>query len=67
MKITETMLLEGYRGVCNDGITAISEVNGEEIRWSYRQPATDDSRVVTEDRDEAEAGEGAKNERRKKA
>ena len=53
MKITETMLLEGYRGVCNDGITAISEVNGEEIRWSYRQPATDDSRVVTEDRDEA--------------
>jgi len=53
MKITEKMLLEGYEGICNDAITAISRINGEEIRWSYRKPATEDSRVVTEDRDEA--------------
>ena len=53
MKITEKMLLEGYKGICNDSITAISEVDGHEIRWSYRMPATEDSRVVTEDRDEA--------------
>lgn len=53
MKITETMLLEGYQGVCADGITAISVSSGAEIRWSYRQPATEDSRVVTEDRAEA--------------
>lgn len=53
MKITEKMLLEGYEGICNDAITAISRINGEEIRWSYRKPATEDSRVVTEDREEA--------------
>jgi hypothetical protein len=53
MKITEKMLLENYQGICNDSITAISEINGDEIRWSYRKPATEDSRVVTEDREEA--------------
>jgi len=54
MKITEKMLLEGYEGICNDAITAISRIGGDEIRWSYRKPRTEDSRVATEDRDEAE-------------
>jgi len=54
MKITETMLLNGYKDCCADGITALSIVEGREIRWSYRKPATEDSRVVTEDRDEAD-------------
>jgi len=53
MKTTETMLLQGYKGICNDSITAISEIDGKEIRWSYRKPATEDSRVVTEDREQA--------------
>ena len=47
------MLLAGYKGICNDCITAISEVNGQEIRWSYRQPQDGQYRVVTEDRDAA--------------
>ena len=54
MKITETMLLKGYKDVLADGITALSIVEGREIRWSYRKPRTEDSRVVTEDRDEAD-------------
>lgn len=54
MKITEKMLLAGYKDVLADGITALSIVEGREIRWSYRKPATEDSRVVTEDRDEAD-------------
>ena len=53
MKITETMLLAGYSGVCRDNITAISNVNGAEIRWSYRKPADGSWRVVTEDRGDA--------------
>jgi len=53
MKITETMLLTGYKGICNDAITAISEIDGREIRWSYRKPQDGQYRVVTEDREEA--------------
>lgn len=53
MKITEKMLLENYQGICNDSITAISEINGDEIRWSYRKPQDGEYRVVTEDREEA--------------
>jgi len=52
-KITEKMLLAGYRGICNDSITAVSEIEGKEIRWSYRKPQDGQYRVVTEDRDEA--------------
>lgn len=54
MKITEKMLLEGYKGICNDTITAISVVNDKDIRWTYRKPKDGDYQVVTEDRDEAE-------------
>ena len=53
MKITEKMLLAGYIGICNDSITAISEIEGKEIRWSYRKPQDGQYRVVTEDREEA--------------
>ena len=53
MKITETMLVSGYEGICNDAITAISKIDGQEVRWSYRKPETEDSRVVTEDREDA--------------
>jgi len=53
MKITEKMLLAGYIGICKDSITAISEIDGREIRWSYRKPQDGQYRVVTEDRDEA--------------
>lgn len=53
MKITETMLLAGYAGICRDNITAISNVNGAEIRWSYRRPIDGPWRVVTEDRTKA--------------
>ena len=52
-KITEKMLLAGYKGICNDAITAISEIDGKEIRWSYRKPQDGQYRVVTEDREEA--------------
>lgn len=53
MKITEKMLLAGYKGICKDSITAISEIDGREIRWSYRKPQDGQYRVVTEDRGEA--------------
>ena len=53
MNITETMLLAGYAGICRDNITAISNVYGAEIRWSYRRPIDGPWRVVTEDRTEA--------------
>ena len=52
-KITEKMLLAGYIGTCNDSITAISEIEGKEIRWSYRKPQDGQYRAVTEDRGEA--------------
>ena len=52
-KITEKMLLAGYRGICNDSITAVSEIEGKEIRWSYRKPQDGQYRVVTGDREEA--------------
>lgn len=41
MKITENKLLSGYHGVCNDGITAQSIINGEKIWWTYRTPNND--------------------------
>lgn len=53
MKIIEKMLLTGYVGICRDTITALSNVNGAEIRWSYRKPVDGPWRVVTEDRNEA--------------
>lgn len=54
MKITEKILLEGYQDVCADGITAISKIGRQEIRWTYRRPRTEDSRVITGDRERAD-------------
>jgi hypothetical protein len=50
-KITEAMLLDGYVGVANDGVTAVSLIGTEEIFWKYRKGDKYDG--VTQNRAEA--------------
>ena len=55
MKLSEKKLLDGLVSLSINGWSAISEVGGRRIVWTYRRPADGNFRLATADREEADS------------